>query len=226
MTWSDIKSYLSTMNPESFSKFIDNNDTGTTTPSSLAMFARMTNYKIAGYAHKFSWAVREYTLTLTGASSYDLSSLIPDLSTVYRPYGTNFGGNEPSYRVAHEYNIEQGGQIFTVVGKTIKLKNPPTSGTLTIPYFSNYLVATSGGTRQKDFLAESDVSIIPDSQINLLLEGIQQYIDRRERRSINSEQTILFNGRVVSVPVFTAMMQQAAIDDNALAINVRDYRTP
>lgn len=214
------------MNPEAFPKFVANNDTGSSTPSQLAMFARMVNYRFSGYAHKFSWAVREYSLTLTGATSYNLLTLIPDISTVYRPYGTDFGGNQPSYRPADEYNIESGGQILTIVGTTLKLKNPPSSGTLYIPYYSNYLVASSGGTRQKDFLAETDVSVIPDSHMPCFLEGLQQYIDRREHRPINSETTVLFNGRIASVPLFTSMMQQAAIDDNAMSVTVRDWRLP
>lgn len=225
MTWSEIKSYLSNMNPESFDKYVNNNDTGTATPSELARYARMVNYLISGYSHKFSWAIREYSLTLTGATSYNLGTLIPDLSMVYRPYGTAFGGNEPSYSKPSEFNIESGGQIFTIVGKTLKMKNSPSSGTLTIPYYSNYLVETSGGTRQKDFLAENDVSVIPDTHTPMLLEGIQEYIDRREHRPSYTRQYALFDGRIVNVTPFFYLIQQAAIDDNPQQIVLTDWRT-
>jgi len=214
------------MNPESFAKYVNNNDTGTSTPSELAMYARMTNYQIAGYAHKFAWSVREYSLTLTGASSYDLLTLIPDLSTIYRPYGTAFGGNEPAYRQPYEFNVESGGQIITIVGKTLKIKNAPGTGTLTIPYYSNYLVANSSGTRQKDFLAETDVSVIPDTHIPMLVEGIQEYIDRREHRPSFQRQYALYDGRIVNVTPFFYLLQQAAIDDNPMQIVLTDWRSP
>jgi hypothetical protein len=158
--------------------------------------------------------------------SYNLSTLIPDLSTIYRPYGTDFGGNEPSYRAPAEFNIETGGQIITVVGKTLKIKNAPASGTLTIPYYSNFLVATSAGVRQKDFLAEDDVSIIAESHIPMLVEGMQEYIDRREHRPSYTRQYALFNGRIVTVTPFFYLLQQAAIDDNAMSVILRDWRMP
>lgn len=220
-TWSEIKQYFNTFKPEDFPNFVDSATSGT---NELAIYARLGNAQIAGYNHKFSWLIREYSLTLTGASSYDLSTLIPDLAQVIRPYGTGFPNNEPLYQSLTDFNILVGGMAITMQGKTLKIKNGPSSGTLVIPYYSNYLVATSGGTRQRDFSADNDVSIVPEEHLPALLECIDEYVQRKTKKSKYVRAFQMPNGSIQEVTPALYFLQQAALVDVPMHKIVTDWR--
>lgn len=227
-TYAQIKSILTGMSPQTFSGSFINQNSGS--PTELALYARFTNMEIAANPHKFKWALRSYTLTFTGATSYDLGTLIPDLVQVYQVVGESLPSRQATVLPLNEFNIITGGTVLTFQGKTLKVKNPPTAGsTVEIPYFSNYLVATSGGTRQMDFTADTDVSIIPDEHAPMLIEGIMRFVYRKENtgkgKSNQYVRTVMtWDGRLADLDPFMHLMTQAVLSDNDLAKDVYDFR--
>lgn len=193
-------------------------------PSELAYYLRMTNMELAGGSHKFSWAIREYSLTLTGASEYNLASLIPDLVEIYQIEGDNVGGYEVPYVSLRTQNLTRSDINFTIVGSLLRFQNPPTSGTLVIPYYSNYLVKTSGGTRQLDFSDASDIAICPDHQLQLLVEGVLRFYQRKEKEPILLEPTTMWDGKVVNLPPFQKFYWMAVQADQVIKDPVYDFR--
>lgn len=220
-TWNELKTIATYMAPSAFGGLV-NSSSGTITE--LAYYARMTNMKIAMKAHKFRWAARTYTLTLTGASEYDLATLIPDLDKIMQVTGENAPNGEIPYRSNTQFNIERSGISFTIVGNTLKFHNPPTSGTLEIPYFTKYYVTTAAGVYKLDFTLDTDISLVPDSLTPMWLEGLNEYIDRKASDKQFTKPVILWDGRVVSMPPFDAMIQDAILGDSPVSRAVYDFR--
>lgn len=221
MTYGNIKSLLSAMAPDAF-KGLVNVDSGS--PTELALYARVTNSEIAANPHKFSWALREYTLTLTGATEYNLKTLIPDLVAIYQIYGDSAPGREAPAQSLREYNRTLGGNIrFSVIGNTLKLTGA-TSGTLKIPYYSNYLVLDNdGSTRKLNFVDDDDTSVIPEQHVMTLVEGIMRFVDRK-KKSGTYTKPFLINGRVVNIDPFQYALRQMVQDDNPIQNVVHDFR--
>lgn len=220
MLWSEIKNLLGALKPYAFKGLV--NTTDGTTPE-LALYARVTNMEIAGNPYKFSWLLREYTLTLTGASSYNLRTLIPDLGRVYQVVGDSFPGREAPVQSPREYNVDVSGSVrISIMGDTLKVTGA-TSGTLTIPYYSRYLVESSGGTRKLDFTADTDVSVIPDQHVMILVEGIKRFVsDKTDEKQ--SMRTYLLNGRPTQIDPFSFLLHQAIVDDRPIHASITDFR--
>lgn len=216
MTYTELQTLLTSMMPGASSGFIASPE--------LMYYARMTNMQVAGGAHKFSWAIREYTLTLTGATEYNLGTLIPDLVTVYQIHGSSVPGYEVGFSGQREYNINVGGIGFTIVGNLLRFQNPPTSGTLTIPYYSNYLVVSAAGTRQLDFTDGTDISVIPNQATQLLLEGILRFYYRKEKEPVYEETVQTWDGRVVKMSPFQSQYWIAVQSDQQVHNPVYDFR--
>lgn len=225
MSWTylAIKSYLTNVRPSVFNAKFVNQNSGS--PTELALYCRAVNMDIAGNPHKFSWTLREYSLALTGATDYDLSTLIPDLVMIYQVPGDDFATKEARFLSLRDFNIETGGQSFTIVGgTTLRFKNPPTSGTLTIPYYSNYLVVTSGGTRQLDFSADTDKTIIPFQHATMLIDGVINQVRPKEDEPIPQMSFRDWDGTVISLDPFQYRLHQAIQDDRPISRSVYDFR--
>jgi len=220
-TWAEIKTIATYMAPSAFGGLV-NSTTGAVTE--LAYYARMANAKIAMVPHKFSWAIRTYTLTLTGATDYDLATLIPGLQRIYQITGENAPNGEIPYRNQAQFNIERSGINMTIVGNTLKFHNPPSSGTLEIPYYTKYFVKTAAGVYQQDFTLDTDVSLVPDDLIPMLIEGMNEYIDRKARDKQFLQPVIMWDGRIVTMPPFQAMLHNAVLGDANVARAIYDFR--
>ena len=193
--------------------------------SELAFYLRMTNSEICGGAHRFTWTIREYTLTLTSATEYDLSTLIPDLIEIYQVHGSTVPGYEMGYRDLREYNLSVDGIEFTIVGNLIRFKTPPSAGgTLVIPYYSNYLVATDAGVRQLDFSGGADEWIGPSHLEPMLMEGVLRYYDRKEKEPIFTQDTVMWDGRVVKLNPFQSLYWSAVQADKLVTKPLYDFR--
>lgn len=199
MTYADIKTLLQTMFPSEMSGLVSITDAS---PTQLELFLRVVNNEICGNPHKFSWRLREYTLTLTGATSYNLKTLIPDLDRVYQVVGSSLANREMPNQSLREYNISAGGVRMCIMGNTLKLAADGLTGTLTIPYYSNYLVESAAGVRQLDFLAADDVSVIPEGYIMALIEGVGRFIYRKSRKQQYTRPVQLFDGRIANIDPF------------------------
>lgn len=225
MSWTylEIKTFLSNQRPSVFNSKFVNQDDGAVTE--LALYCRAVNMDIAGNPHKFSWRLREYALTLTGATEYNLATLVPDLEMIYQVPGDEFSNKEANYQSLRDFNIQTGGQIFTVVGgTTLRFKTPPTSGTLTIPYYSNYLVVTSGGTRQLDFTADTDKTVIPFQHAQMLIDGVINFVRPKEDEESPKTDFRDWDGTVLSLDTFQYRLRIAAQNDRPVARSVFDFR--
>ncbi len=199
-------------------------ETSSGSPTELAYYARMVNSEICANAFKHSWRLREYTLTLTGASTYDLGTLIPDLDQVLQIVGDGLSNKEAQYLSPADFNFEIGGTWATIKGNTLEFKNPPSSGTLTIPYYTKWLVKTAAGAFQQDFTAGTDISIIPDSHQQVLIEGIMEYVNRKAKSKEYTRSFQLFDGRVVNLTPMVYHVQQLILADKDIKSTVRDFR--
>lgn len=177
MTWEEIKSVVQVLYPQyvGSGKLIDDTDSGVT-PSSLAILFGLVHNRISGYPYDFNCLKETGTLTLTGASSYNLRTLFPGLKSVYQIYGIDenqdqeyFGNRDGNITSANGYTVRGDTLIFTGYA--------PTSGSATLQYKSKYLVKNSSGTRQQYFLADSDYSVLDDDDVNVLLFGLGQFIN-------------------------------------------------
>jgi len=221
MTYADIKTLLQAMFPSVVGGLIATNGGS---PTQLELFLRVTNNEICGNPHKFSWRMREYTLTLTGATSYDLRTLIPDLDRVYQVTGSSLANREMPNQSLRDYNLSVGGMRMAIVGDTLKLSDGGLTGSLTIPYYSNYLVKASDGTRKLDFSSDTDVSVIPDSHVMMLVEGVGRFVYRKAKQPQYTKPVQLMDGRVANVDPFMYLLQQAIVADKAIQSSVYDFR--
>ena len=198
---------------------------GFVSANALKLFCRKINMRLAGGAHKFSWALREYSLVLTGATEYDLATLIPDFVQLYQIPNSQSQGSEIGYQSPRSFNITVGGVSFTIMGNLLRFHNPPTSGTLVLPYFSNHLVQTAAGVRQLDFEDGTDISVIPESwATEFMIEGLTEYYQRKEKEPIFTKPTVLYDGRVVNMTTFESAMFTAIQADNKVHNPVYDFR--
>jgi len=174
-TWSEVKEIIVDLYPAIIqSKFI-NPDSG-----ELGSYARLANNMIANYPHRFKFTKDTHSLTLTGATSYNLKTLIPGLSKVYQIMGINDNTDEvelPEY----EGSISSASNFYLRNGVLYFTGNNPTSGTATIVYKSKYLVYDKDDdSRKLNFEDDDDYSAIPDEQIMTLISIISLFIDWKE----------------------------------------------
>lgn len=223
MTYAALKAIFSNMSPQATSGIIE---TSAGSPASeLALYCRLVNNRIAAQPHKFSWTIREYTLTLTGASSYNLASLITDLQMVRLVTGASVPDGVATYVKDYDlYSRTLGPYVFTIQNKVLKFDTPPTSGTLIIPYHTFHLVQTAGGTYQIDFSADTNVSIIPEEHINMLIEGVDEYFKRKEKKPNYTQTFMLYDGRIANINPFTYYLNLAIQGDRPIDSSVHDFR--
>ncbi len=216
MTFADLQTLITEMQPGS-SGFISS--------TGLKYFLRMTLMDLAGGDYRFSWALREYTLTLTGASEYNLATLIPDLVSIYQIHGDSVGGYGVPFQNLHDYNLTRSGQSFTVAGTKLRFQNPPTSGTLTIPYYSKYLVIDgTTSARKLDAEAGADILVVPDELVEVIFEGILRYYHRKEKEPQLLVPTPFWDGKIVNLPPYKAALLRAQQNDTPVLNQIFDFR--
>lgn len=222
MTWAELKVFFSNMAPQAISGIIQ---ATSGSPTELALYIRMGNNRLASIPHKFSWLLRDYTLTLTGASEYNLRTLIPDLVRVRYVTGSALPNNVATYVSGGDfYRRVFGSGVMTIQNNILKFDTPPTSGTLTIPYYSNYLVVDDSGVRKLDFVDDTDASIIPIEHQQLLIEATHEWIQRKEKKKPYTIQMQLLDGRIVEATPFMALLNEAIATDRPIAEGIFDFR--
>jgi hypothetical protein len=121
--------------------------------------------------------------------------------------------------------IDFGGNTrMTIIGKTIYLSADGVTGTLTIPYFSNYLVANAAGTRQLDFSATTDTTMIPRQHENVLFEGVLELIQRKAK---TLPVVLSSSGRKtaqVAPSRFETYLNQMVLTDRPIHEAIYDFR--
>lgn len=175
MTWEQIKILCQTF----YSQYVGSSlliDPDSGSPSQLALFLDLVHNKIANYPQDFEFTKVTSTITLTGASSYNLKTLFPDLISVYQIYGI-YDNSEHEFLPNNIANITSG-DGYTIKGKTLYFTGTaPTSGTAKIQYKSKYLVEDSSGNRKRYFENDDDISVLDNP--NLLIFGLGEFIDNK-----------------------------------------------
>lgn len=146
-------------------------------PTVEALLMDLVHNRIVGYPYDWDFLKVTGTLTLTGASSYNLKTTFPDLKSVYQIYGIQ-ENQDQQYLPNYEANIVPTDNGFTLKGNTLVFTgNTPSGGSATIQYKSLYMVKDSGGTRKQYFTSTSDESVLESSDMNVLLFGFGQYVN-------------------------------------------------
>lgn len=178
MTWADIKETCQVIYPQYVGdgNLIDDSNGDENSATSLALLIHLVHSRIVGYPYEFDFLKQDATITITGATSYDLSTEIPGFKSLYQVYGI-------TENQASEYYSNAKANITPCSGYTIKgnvitfTGSVPTSGTLMLQIKSSYMVKSSSGDRKKYFLADDDISVLNDADINVLIFGVGEFIN-------------------------------------------------
>lgn len=127
------------------------------------------------------------TITLTGATSYDLGTLFPDfkqlITLTYTPSGTSLP-MEFEYRNLKDFEVSRDTYAYTIQGSsTLRLYTPGVTsltGTLGIDYYSRYL-ALNGSTLIEYPTADANTFALPERYIDVLVEGLLMLAFRKDR---------------------------------------------
>ena len=178
MTWENIKAQLIIL----YSKYAGTNgfiETESGNPTDLAMLVDLVHQQInsnPGNPDYFKRKVGQ-TVTLTGATSYDLRTLFPDYMGIYQVYGIN--DYEEQVNVSQgTNNLLRHNESYSVTNGVLYLaEGYPSTGTLKIDYKSAYMVEDSSGNRKQFFTDVTDVSVLLPNHIWVLLLGVGQYVN-------------------------------------------------
>ncbi len=207
MEWTQIKSYLLAVEPSAFQGLVD-----TAFDQELVRYAQFTNDEIVLHPFKFNFQLEDYTLTLDSSGEYDLSTLIPDYQVVNQIHGDVVPGDVLDYRQLTRANeLSEGGVWFSIKGKTL-LVNGLTSGTVTIQYYSKWLVKDSSGVRKAIFTEEDDVTVLDNPQ--LLIEGIIRFVKRKLKEKIPTMAVRLYDGRIANLDIFQYQLEQSILNNS------------
>jgi len=207
-TWSEIKQIVTAQAPDAIGSLIGTDGN----PSQLAILAYLVCMKIAGQPHKFRSMVRLGSIAMNGSGSYDLAALFPDMQVPIQFYDSSKA--EIGYRSLPEFNVTVGGYILTVRGKTLLISGEPSGSTLSVPYFSNYMVLDEDlATRKRMFENDGDNCTLYDDQIPMLIAGIMEHVNRREKEL-----------RPGQLSDFQQEIQNAILNDRPIERTMFDWR--
>jgi len=175
MAWADIKTYVQV----NYGQYVGNgkliDDSGS--PSPLAILFDMVHNRISGSPQtEWPFLKETGTISLTGAASYNLATLLPGIRSVYQIYGIN--QNQDSTPLSnYEANITPIDSAHTLRNKTLVFTGSSPSGTATVQYKSFYMVKDASGNRKRYFEDDTDVTVLDDADMNVLIFGIGEYIN-------------------------------------------------
>jgi hypothetical protein len=213
MTWEDIKAQLITL----YAKYVSNNgfiepDSGN--PTELALFVDLVHQQVnsnPGMPDYFKRKVGQ-TITLTGASSYNLRTLFPDYIGLYQVYGVNDYQDQLNVSQSTNNLLRQNESYSVTNGILYFAEGYPQTGTLKIDYMSAYMVEDSSGNRKKFFTDETDVSVLLPNHIWVILMGVGQYVNWKADNASKAQRDFVqaqFN--VAEQSLFLHQEQQNAI---------------
>jgi hypothetical protein len=185
-TWADIKMMLTYEFGPYVGKGFVNMDSGS--PTELAYKVHLAHCRIMAKPHEWEFAKEVGTIVMTGASTYDLRALFPDLISVYQVWGINENQEHP-YEANSVINITPA-DGYSLRGNLLVFSgNAPASGNLSIQYKSSYMVKDSSGVRKKYFTDDTDTSVLDDADIPVLILGAGIYIRRKTDDPIGREKS-------------------------------------
>lgn len=177
--WSDIKDEFRDTFRDTSTSFVDD-------AALLRMVRRVL--RMIGSNYTYAFQEQRASITLTGATTYDLSTLLPGFKEILEITNAPGGSDvqipmqyyDPkdflSARDVNGYTIEN--------TSTLRLYAPSTSsltGSLTVIYYSNYMASSASGTRQQYPLINTDLLLIPEDYLDLVVEGLLMLAFRKDR---------------------------------------------
>jgi len=186
-TWGQIREEFSDLYRDSSTSFIGN--ASGTSSEIYRMLRRVLRLIDAPEAYTFQES--EYTLTLTGASRYDLDTLIPGWKRI-KSITTNTASNLSAYPIALKaVDIKDFQSLLDTYAYTIyqnrylDLYNPSgnfISGALKIVYYTAYLVKDSGTGAFKPLpTSDNDYFALPERFNDVISEGLAMLAFRKDR---------------------------------------------
>lgn len=151
-------------------------DTGN--PSSLALILDLIHQRIVGYPFEWNFLKVKTSWPLTGARTYDLSVLFPDLLATFQIFGIN--SNQESVPIPdYDANVYPFYDSYQIYGDTLSFTgNVPLSGTVAyIQYKSMYMVRDENGVPKRYFENDTDYSVLKAGQDSVLTFGIGEFAD-------------------------------------------------
>lgn len=139
----------------------------------------------------YTFQEQEYSLALTGATEYDLDTLIPGWQKI-KSVTTNTANNLTAYPIELlSVDIKDFQAMFDTYAYTIfqsrylRLYNPAgtlSAGTLKIIYYTGYLIKDSvTGLPKAMPTSDSDLFMIPDRFVDVVTEGLAMLAFRKDR---------------------------------------------
>lgn len=176
MNWANLKQMITYEYGPYVGKGFINKDSGS--PTELAYKVHLVHCRIIAKPHEWEFAKATGTITLTGATSYNLKTLFPDFVSLYQIWGINANQEHPFVPNSDANIVPADG--WSLRGNTLFFSgNVPASGTLYIQYKSSYMVESVAGVRQQFFTEDSDVSVLDDPDVPVLILGAGVYIRRK-----------------------------------------------
>lgn len=132
----------------------------------------------------------EYTLTLTGATQYDLDTLIPGwkrIFTITNSLGVNVGlPLELEFVDMKDFQMTLNRYAYSIYqNRYLRVYSPtssPLSGFLNVLYFSTYLVKdASTGAFKAIPTSDDDYFALPERWMDTITEGLQWLAFRKDR---------------------------------------------
>jgi hypothetical protein len=177
-TWGDIKNEYRDSFRDTTQSFINDNEL-------LRMAKRVL--RLVDSHGPYGFSERSATITLNGASSYDISTTLPDfkqlITLTYTPSGSTIP-IEFEYRNLKDFEISRDTYVYTLQGSsTLRFYAPGVvslTGTIGIDYYSRYL-ALNGTTLVEYPTSDTSTFIIPERYVDIVTEGLLMLAWRKDR---------------------------------------------
>lgn len=177
--WSDIKDEFRDSFRDTSTSFVDD-------AALLRMVRRVL--RMIGSNYTYSFQEQRATINLTGATTYDLSTLLPGFKEILEITNSPPGSDVQipmDYYDPKDFLSARDSNGYTIENtSTLRLYNPSSSsltGTLTVIYYSNYMAQSALGVRQQYPLINSDLLLIPEDYLDLVVEGLLMFAFRKDR---------------------------------------------
>lgn len=178
-TWGEVREEFRDTFRDITQSYIDNDE--------AARILRRVLRKI-GASEAYTFQEQEYTLTLTGASQYDLNTLIPGwkkIKTITSP--TSNGATQPIELTPldiKDFQVSVDRNTYAIFNhRYLRVYSPtssPLTGTVKIIYYTQYFLSNSG-TLVSTPVDDNTVFLIPDSYMNVVSEGMVMLGFRKDR---------------------------------------------
>jgi len=178
-----------------FQDILQELNTGATNPNYIGGILKLVLGKIS--RHKLPSRVKLANITTSGATSFNLNTLVTDFidfktqigegnkdRCIYFYQSSSLPFDLPLVNNSRFVDHTEGGYA-TLIGRTLKISLPSgmtVPANIYFPYYSKYLVLDDDGVTEKEKPENSNDTIISPSEFDdILIDGVLLYISRKEK---------------------------------------------